>query len=282
MTDHNSQAGDCEVSTTDLTRELADTAAEIAELRETDPATRKLHETVPLETRLELLDRHNNRCQTCGREGPKAGGLATLEAHHIDRDREDEHALSNLLTLCRPCHSWFHQQPTREDAPVELSEADRSVLLSQDIEILQYLAEDGPARTGAVAAAVTPDLTDAAVRERLWVLMGLDNTVEDRDQQLVDKDVETNKWGLYTQIEISARGYLPSDPKVLVQRVEDERVRQALARGCSREQVAEAYGISTRCTFNKQKRARAFDIPLDAISGRGRERRGYTHQSQHG
>lgn len=233
--------------------------------------TARCHETVDQHTRERVLDRDQHRCQTCGYKGPGAGGLATLHIHHIERDPDDvdEHDPANLTTLCRACHRWLHQQSSRDDVPLELSDEDVSRLLAQDIEILRFLVEEGPARTGEIADAVTADLTVAAVRERLWVLMGLDNSVTDRERQLVDKDVETNEWGLPSQIETSARGHIPGDRQLLIQRVEDERVRRALNRGCDRDMVTAVLGISERSTFYKEKRARAFDIPLDAVADRG-------------
>jgi len=76
-----------------------------------------------------------------------------------------------------------------------------------------------------------------AVRERLAVLMGLDNMVESRDRQIVDQDVESGEWGLTEHIEHSARGHIPDDPQALLQRMEDEQVRQALERGCDRQDI---------------------------------------------
>jgi hypothetical protein len=233
---------------------------------------RECHETVDPETRDDVLTEYKHRCQVCGRRGPKRGGLATLHVHHIDRnpDGMDEHDLENVTLLCRSCHSWFHQQSTPEDSPVELTEADQGVLLPQDIEILRHLAANGPARTGDVASGVPSDHSVAAVRERLWVLMGLDNLVEARDRQIVDKDVETGEWGLSEQIENSARGHIPDAPQLLLQRMEDEQVRQALDRGCDRQKVMGVLGVSRRTTFNKVKRANAYDFPLDAFSRGGR------------
>jgi hypothetical protein len=229
------------------------------------------HETVDLETRDTVLDEYAHRCQVCGRRGPEKGGLATLHVHHIERDPDgmSEHDLENLTLLCRSCHSWFHQQSTPDDAPVEITAEDQSVLLPQDIEILQYLADVGPARTGDIASGVSTDLTVEAVRERLWVLMGLDNLVESRDRQIVDKDVETGEWGLIDQIENSARGHIPDDPQLLMQRMEDEKVRQALDRGCDRSDITDVFDVSTRTTFNKQKRACAYGFPLAAFTRGG-------------
>ncbi|NIC00955.1 HNH endonuclease [Halobacterium sp. R2-5] len=232
----------------------------------------RCHETVDPVTREALLEQDRWRCQVCGRRGPGAGGLATLHAHHIDRDPKeiDVHAIENLTTLCRPCHRWLHDRPTVTDAPVELSDGDLSVLLPQDFEILRVLDRGGPARTGEIAAALTADLTVSAVRERLWVLMGLDHKVQGREAPLVDKDVQTGQWGFPGDIETSARGHIPSDPGVLLQRMEDEQVRRALARGCDRQAVMDVLGVSRRSTFYKEKRAQAYDFPLDAFNRGGR------------
>jgi hypothetical protein len=230
------------------------------------------HESVPPAVRETMLDEYSHKCQSCGRRGPEEGGLAELHVHHIERDPDglDEHAEENLTVMCRPCHEWLHQQVDPTDAPVRITDEDRTVLLPQDVEILRVLADEGPARTGDVAAALTADLTVSAVRERLWVLMGLDNHVAERDRQLVDKDVETGEWGLTDQIETSARGHIPDDDQLLLQRMEDEQVRRALDRGSDRDIVMEVFGVSERSTFYKFKRACAFDFPLDAFSRGGR------------
>jgi hypothetical protein len=100
--------------------------------------------------------------------------------------------------------------------------------------------------------------------------MGLDNHVDERDQPLVDKDVETGEWGLVDQIETSARGHIPDDDQLLLQRMEDEQVRRALDRGCDREAVMNVLNVSERSTFYKVKRAYAYEFPLDAFSRGGR------------
>ncbi len=228
------------------------------------------NETVDTETREAVLTEYGHKCQLCGRVGPKKGGLAMLHTHHIKRNPKDvdEHDIENLTLICRACHSWHHQQSEPEDAPVDITEEDLTVLLPQDIEILQVLADGGPGRTGDIAGELTADLSVSAVRERLWVLMGLDNRVESRDRQIVDKDVETGEWGLTEQIENSARGHIPDDQQLLLQRMEDEQVRRALERGCDRSAVTGVLGITRRTTFNKAKRAYAYDFPLD-VFGRG-------------
>lgn len=231
----------------------------------------RCHETVDPATRKNVLTRDKHRCRTCGSNGPGAGGQATLHVHHIDRDpvEMDVHDSENLTTLCRSCHSWLHQQSKEEDAPVRLTEADARILLPHDQEILQVLDEIGPAMTSDVTDALSAELSVIAVRERLWTLMGLDNHVESRERQIVDQDASSGEWGLTGQIASSARGRIPDDSQLLIKRVADERVRQALDQGCGRETVADVFGIHPRTTWIKEKRARAYGFPLDAVAESG-------------
>lgn len=154
------------------------------------------NEPVDPQTRKRMLAEHNYRCQTCGRTDPSHGGVASLEVHHIERDpdgmAEDDPA--NLTVLCHSCHTWFHNRSTIEDSPVTLTAADRMHLLPQDIEIIQYFNDDGPARTGAIADGISVDQSATSIRDRLWRLMELDNLVDERDRQIIDKDVETGEW----------------------------------------------------------------------------------------
>lgn len=259
MTRETSQSWTNSTESDDETTSNADDAAGADEQRS--------NESVSHETRIDVLERDRYQCQLDGRVGPRRGGLATLEIHHIEDDPDgiDRNDPENLTTLCRSCHNWIHQQADPADVPVDLTKADESVLLSQDYEILRYLADSGPARTGEIAAALTADPSVTTVRERLAVLMGLDNQVESRDRQIVDQDADTGEWGLVEQIEHSARGHIPTDPQALIQRVEDEQVRQALERGCDRGTIMDVMDVSRRTTFHKEKRARAYDFPLDAF-----------------
>jgi hypothetical protein len=233
----------------------------------TDTYSRSGSESVAPDVRDAVLSRDDYRCQVCGRRSPERGGLATLHVHHIERDPSDydEDEPSNLTTLCWSCHNWVHQQSSPEEAPVTLTEEDLRVLLSQDIEILRFLADNGPARTGVIADALTADLSVTTVRERLALLMGLDNMVDSREEQIVDQDRNTGEWGLTEQIEHSARGHIPSDPQALIQRAEDEQVRRALERGCDRQEIMSVLDISRRTTFHKYKRGCAYDFPLSAL-----------------
>lgn len=258
MSTTNLSGAEDDASTQDTTEDSG------TESTTTETGEHRGEESVSQEKREKRLARDKYRCRTCGREGPEAGGLATLHVHHIERDPDDydENDLANLTTLCRRCHNWVHQQSSPDDAPVSVTEDDLSVLLPPDIEILRFLADEGPARTGVIADALTADLTLTAVREHLAVLMGLDNMVESRETQIVDQDAETREWGLPEQIKHSRRGHIPSTTQALVSRVEDAQVRRALDRGCDRQEVMDVLDISRRTTFHKEKRACAYEFPL--------------------
>ena len=62
----------------------------------------------------------------------------------------------------------------------------------------------------------------------------------------MDKDVDTGEWGLTEQIENSARGHIPDDPQMLLQRMEAEHVRQALDRGCDQQKIMDVLSVSRR------------------------------------
>ncbi len=232
------------------------------------------NETVDQATQKKVLERDRYRCRMCNVKAPAAGGLADLEVHHADRDPDavGEHDPANLLTVCRSCHSWHHMRSTPSDIPIRLTEADDKKLKSHEYEILRILYDNGPLRTKEIADKLTVEMTRTAVRERLWHLGGLDNEVAERAEPLVTKDIATQEWGLLDDIVTSARGHIPDDPKLLVQRTEDELVRRALDRGCDRQTVMEVFDVSRRGTFYKETRSKMYDFPLDAFSRGGRPR----------
>jgi len=172
--------------------------------------------------------------------------------------------------LCRACHNWVHKRPSTSEVPVALSEDADAVLLEHDYEILQVAASHGPLSTSELVDELTAELSSLAVRERLWLLMGLDNVCESQEARVLDQDVKTGEWGLPAQITRSERGRIPEDRQTLIQRVEDERVRRALDRGCSREEIAEVLDLHPRTTRYKERRARAYAFPLDAFTSHGR------------
>ncbi len=198
--------------------------------------------------------------------------MASLHAHHIEREPSDvaEDDPVNLAVTCRGCHNWFHHRPTFRDAPVEVTREDMQVLLPHDVLLLNVLDEIGPAPFRDVYLRVKVLLSETAVRERLWVQMGLDQLVAGRDEPLVDQDATTGAWGFPEDVETSARGYVPDDRALALQRAEDELVRRALDRGCDRQLVASVFGVTRRNTFHKQYRAAAYRFPLDEFDRGGR------------
>ena len=227
--------------------------------------------TVDAATRALMLSTREHRCQWCGVRGPPRG-TGTLHVHHIERDPSDvpEDDPVNLAVACRVCHNWFHHRPTVEDAPVSLTDADMDVLLAHDVLLLQVLDEIGPASFHDVFIRMKVLLSETAVRERLWVLMGLDQLVAGREEQLVDQDATTGRWGFPDDIATSARGHVPDDRALALQRAEDELVRRALARGCDRDLVGSVFGVTRRNTFHKQYRGAAYVFPLDEFDRGGR------------
>jgi hypothetical protein len=223
--------------------------------------------SVPQETREAVLERDQYRCQACGATGISAGGHTPLQVHHIQEEPDhcgyDDPA--NLITLCQPDHVWFHHRSTREDTSVELSDAAAGTRLSQDYEILELLETEGPQSLTEIQHQIAPSLTKQNLRQRLWVLMGLDNAIEEQDEQLIDHDAVTGDWGRPSDIAVSERGRIPDDVEELNRRIEDERIRRWLADGSSREAVAEKFGVSWRAVWYKQHRARAYEFPLDDL-----------------
>jgi hypothetical protein len=191
-----------------------------------------------------------------------------LEVHHIKRydDDIDDHDPENLITLGQQCHHWHHQQRP-DELPVDLSAADERTLLGHDKQILAVLAEHGPSTTGEIVSELDMEKTAMAVRERCWLLMGLDQISPERETQLVDQDSETGEWGLADHIATSERGRIPEDARELLKRAEDERVRQMRARGYDREEVADIIGVTERRIRHKERRAKAYQFPLDVVAG---------------
>ncbi len=230
----------------------------------------RCYETVDQATREEMLAEAGHECEMCSADGPGAGGQAVLEVHHKSRDPDDRglHDPANLTVVCRGCHSWFHEKTSPEDVPVEITEADKTKALPKDIEILEILAEMGPTTVGTITAQHSADLDVNTVRNRLRVLMGLDNWIDSRDTQIVDQDAETGAWGLVEQIQESKRGQIPSDIRVLVKRIQDENLRRALDAGCDRDTIAAVFDITNRTTFYRETRARAYEFPVAEIEQR--------------
>jgi hypothetical protein len=213
-----------------------------------------------------VFERDNYQCQACGDESQELGGPAKLRAHHMEYDPDgiSPNAMSNLTTLCWGCHIWFHQQTPADAVPITLSKVYQTELTPTDYEILKFLAEHGPASTGEVEAVLTVEFSNTSARERLQKLMGFDNKVSGADRQLIGQDRVTGDWGLPDDIARPTRGHDPDESQTFYQRVEDELVRQALARGVDRQAVMDVFDVCRRTTYHKEKRANAYEFPLNS------------------
>ena len=214
-----------------------------------------------------VLERDGYRCRTCGVNGPEIGGKTPLEVHHVDDDPDhcDYNAPENLITLCKADHNLIHHRTTREDISVEMSDAAAGERLSHDYEIIELLETEGPMAIEEIQPRISPTLSEQILKERLWLLMGLDNSVETQNDQLIDHDAVSGEWARPSDISVSERGRIPDDTGELNRRIEDERIRRMLDRGISRTAVADTFGVTPRTTRYKEHRARAYEFPLDEI-----------------
>jgi hypothetical protein len=179
----------------------------------------------------------------------------------IDRDHPE-----NGTTLCIPCHHLVTHRPTADDLPFDIEEIAAEVnLLYKDVEILMYLYQHGPATTSEVRDA-TSCSARAATIERLWTLMSVDRRVESLAEPLIDKDIETDRWGAPEDINSTIRGRIPTDEEELMDRLTDELLRRLLDAGVARSKLASLFDCSPRATFYMQKRAGALRVPVDEAS----------------
>jgi len=222
---------------------------------------------IPWAKREERVEHDGAECQTCGAKGLRKGGTTVLNVHHKQPDPpdRDRHDLRNLVTLCVDCHSWLHDRPTPDIVPIDVASEDERVLRPHDYIILRVLHDYGPLTTTQAHERIGIDVTTQTVRERLWILAGLDYEVSSRDAPLIAKDAVSGDWGLPDQISVAERGQVPSDTRTFMQRVEDELVRRAVARGCDREKIADVFGVVERTIWYRQRRAQAYEFPLDAL-----------------
>jgi len=65
--------------------------------------------------RFKVFYRDNFKCQLCGRcVSTKFNGDRKIQCHHILPIRlGGRHELSNLVTLCRRCHEFIHEEYIR-------------------------------------------------------------------------------------------------------------------------------------------------------------------------
>ena len=225
---------------------------------------------IPPTQRKKAKKQDNYRCQLCPNRGPERGGDIPLNVHHksYHPDECGLHDLPNLITLCKDCHDWHHNKPDAEELPITITDAAADKMKPIDYGILYALHDAGPLTPDEISERIQPNNTANAIIERLWQIMRMDNRVNEQSQ-LIHQDAETDEWGLPEQIETSRRG-IPTHIKTLVRRIHDALILDALTRGCSRETVANAFGIYQRTTYKIEKRGLAYDFPLKEYTGPGR------------
>jgi len=237
-----------------------------------DPAAEESegYDQIPPQQRKKALQRDNHSCQLCPRKGPQAGGNTPLHVHHktYEPDDCDLHDLDNLTTLCIHCHGWHHSRPTPDLPSVEITEEASVQLIPDDFEIIDLICREGPLTADEINDKITSDKCPLALKDCLWRIMGIDTVVEEQEQ-LIDQDADTGRWGLPGQIEFSKR-HGPATIYETVQRATDRMIVEALDRGCDRETIGEVIDIDPRTVNRIKHRGQAYAFPLDRYTGPGR------------
>jgi DNA-binding transcriptional LysR family regulator len=140
-----------------------------------DAAIRDEHDSIPPDTRQHVLER-DQCCQVCGCSQSQAADRLGLVVQRITANPGHCHPddPDNLVVWCARCARWIEQMPGRDDLPGVLQDRlDGVDLETSRVEILEFLAENGPALTGEVADVVNLRTT-STVRRALYDLMALD------------------------------------------------------------------------------------------------------------
>ncbi len=229
------------------------------------------HQSIPQQLRDRVFSR-DGYCQVCGCGQPDMAETRGLLVQRIDDSPThcDPDDPENLVTWCLDCACWIKQMPSRDDLPPVLQErVDGTDLDADHIEILRYLHETGPARTGEITDAVDRTNT-TSVRRTLYDLMSLDARDDAVSGRLVVKDRLAGTYGLPWQIpdERDARGVVPLEPHVRRTRILDavvDRLLKALDGRVSdpREVAATVVDREPNQTYNMEKRARALRFPFE-------------------
>jgi hypothetical protein len=233
------------------------------------------HNDIPADTRDHVLNR-DRYCQVCGCQAmttPEAPDLLVQRIApnppHCNRDDP-----ANLVARCVPCARWIEQMPSRDDLPRALQTRLDGVDLNPTlVELLNYLWQEGPVTTGAIATNLSSyDGRDDcnSVRSDLYTLMRKD-TESGVSGRLVAKDALTDEYGMPEEIpeERDARGRIPLDPMARRTRILEAvvaRLSDVLeSRVDNRHAViAEVIDRGEQTVRNMTHRAEAFQFPLTA------------------
>lgn len=229
------------------------------------------HQSIPNETAQNVLKRDTYRCQTKGCVGTEQKGSARLVVQRIKHNplHCGENDPENLVTRCLRCSRWIRRMPSTDDLqPILQERLDGVDIEATWTEILQYLADHGPATTGEITESVSLS-SKLSVRRALYGLMGI-NQRENIDGRLVVKDRVNGVYGLPWQIpdEHDAQGIIPLRPAARRSRILDELVRRLLDElpengKESRELVARVVDRDPHQTYQMERRAEAFDFPFE-------------------
>jgi len=118
--------------------------------------------------RRRVYERDNYECQNCGAKG--GDGLYTegveVHAHHtVPISKGGSHSLSNLRTLCAPCHNAIHDTHAYAPTADEISESDNAeaVELNEDHSSTIRKAMIGTAILGLFAGGPIVAITAALI-----------------------------------------------------------------------------------------------------------------------
>jgi len=256
----------------------------MSELNPTDDLKSKVkaeHHSIPSDVREQILSR-DGYCQVSGCRNPTTTfDTPGLLVQRIDDNPDHCHPndAENLVTRCLDCSVWIRQMPTRDDLPPGLRERlDGADLDADHIKILQYVHNNGPARTGELH-----DIVDRAnptsVRRALYDLMGRDVCDDAVGGRLLAKDRLAGVYGLPWQIpdDRQARGTIPLKPHERRTRILDavtDRLIETLEGRVDnpREIAAAVVDRQPNQTYNMQTRARAFQFPCEEWAATDRTR----------
>jgi hypothetical protein len=211
-----------------------------------------------------------------------------LQIHHRTPQSEGgSNHPENLLLLCDDCHKHHHgnqaaslspqgnpspddetvhtdgaetpdNDETTSSAPAEDTAGDteplppRSEPNGADESILKLIEEEGPLRTGDIAAAT--DYSKQHIRRECWKLAG---------EQLIAPR-ENNTWDLTERTDSSQLQIgLPDSPKSAARAGRDEVIRKMSAHGLSHTEIADITNLSRRTIDIAVDRARALQVNLD-------------------
>jgi len=169
--------------------------------------------------------------------------------------------------------------PTRDDLPPAIRERlDGADLDADHIKMLQYVADNGPARTGELNDVVDR-ANPTSVRRALYDLMGGDVCDDNVGGRLVAKDRLAGVYGLPWQIpdDRQARGIIPLKPHERRTRILDavtDRLIDTLEDRVDnpREIAAAVVDRKPNQTYNMQTRANAFQFPFKEWAATDRAR----------